>query len=146
MTEVGIAGLPTAWIVDIDGTLARRSGRDPYDWKAAGEDVPSRPVVMAVQALAAHVEVSAIVAITGRQEAARRLTTMWLDAQSVPFDELLMRQDGDTRPDEVVKEEIFHRDISPRFSVVGVMDDRNKIVAMWRRLGLVCFQVAEGDF
>ena len=27
-----------------------------------------------------------------------------------------------------------------------VVDDRNKVVDMWRSLGLTVFQVAEGDF
>ena len=27
-----------------------------------------------------------------------------------------------------------------------VYDDRDKVVAMWRRNGVACFQVAEGDF
>jgi len=137
--------LPIAWIADVDGTLAIRTGRGPFDWHLAGEDLPNRPVVMAIQALAAHPDVSAIIAITGRHEALRRLTTTWLDSQDVPFTELLMRADGDNRPDEVVKEEIYRRDIAPRFRVMGVIDDRGKVVSMWRRIGLVCLQVAEGD-
>jgi hypothetical protein len=27
-----------------------------------------------------------------------------------------------------------------------VFDDRDKVVAMWRRRGIPCFQVAPGDF
>jgi hypothetical protein len=64
----------------------------------------------------------------------------------VPYNELLMRPNGDNRADDVVKEELFRARIQPRYSVAGVIDDRNRIVKMWRRLGLVCFQVAEGDF
>jgi hypothetical protein len=145
-TGEAVIDLPSAWLIDVDGTLAIRNSRGPYEWRAAGEDTPNRAVVMAVQALALHPDVSTIVAITGRNEAVRRLTTMWLDAQNVPFNELLMRADGDRRPDDVIKEEIFRRDIAPRYDVVGVVDDRDRVVRMWRRLGLVCFQVAEGDF
>ncbi|WP_457852111.1 phosphatase domain-containing protein [Mycolicibacterium conceptionense] len=36
--------------------------------------------------------------------------------------------------------------MSPRYTVAGIFDDRNRVVDMWRRLGLACFQVAEGDF
>jgi hypothetical protein len=139
-------GIPIAWMVDIDGTLALGPHRNPYDWRSADADLPNRAVVMAVQALAAHPGVSAIIAISGRQEEARALTARWLVDHAVPYNELLMRTDGDFRPDDVVKEEMFRERIKPRYSVTGVIDDRNKVVKMWRRLGLVCFQVAEGNF
>ncbi len=136
----------SAWLVDLDGTLAIRRNRGPYQWNYVGEDGPNLSVVIAVQALSAHPAISAIIAITGREETARRQTVLWLDAQNVPFDELLMRSQGDMRPDEVVKEEMYQRQIVSRFKVLGVFDDRDRVVAMWRRLGLTCFQVADGNF
>ena len=140
-------GSPLAWIVDIDGTLALHSHhRNPYDWRSANRDLPNIPVVMAVQALAAHSGVAAIILISGRHEQARELTLRWLDENSVPFDRLLMRADGDNRSDEIVKEELFRSEIAPRYAIGGVIDDRSRVVAMWRRIGLVCFQVAEGNF
>ncbi|MFC7644091.1 hypothetical protein ACFQX6_27630 [Streptosporangium lutulentum] len=39
------------WIVDIDGTLALRGDRGPYDWDRVGEDLPNHPVVTIVKAL-----------------------------------------------------------------------------------------------
>lgn len=137
---------PVAWIVDIDGTLALMSGRSPYEWHRVGEDEPHPPVVMAVQALAAHPEVDAIIAVSGRDGSCRGQTVRWLDAQEVPYDELYMRERDDFRADEIVKEEIYREHIERRFNVIGVLDDRNKVVKMWRRIGLVCFQVADGDF
>lgn len=120
--------------------------RGPFEWHRVGEDQPHFPVIMAVQALAAHPGVDAIIAVSGRDGSSRGQTVQWLDAQSVPFDELYMREPGDFRPDEIVKEGIYRDLIERRFTVIGVLDDRNKVVAMWRRIGLVCFQVAEGDF
>lgn len=138
--------LPVAWIVDLDGTLALHTSRDPYDWRRAHTDEPNHPVVMVVQALAAHPEVSAIIAISGREEKSRQVTADWLTDWGVPYDELLMRANGDYRPDEVIKEEIYRQDLQPRFSVAAVIDDRDRVVRMWRRIGLACFQVAEGAF
>jgi hypothetical protein len=138
--------LPVAWIVDIDGTLALNSSRGPYDWRRAHTDEPNRPVVLAVQALAAHPNVAAIIAISGREERARGITADWLTAWGVPYNELLMRPDGDYRPDEVIKEEIYRQQLQHRFLIAAVIDDRDRVVRMWRRIGLVCFQVAEGDF
>ena len=137
---------PHAWVVDIDGTLALRGHRSPYDWRSVLSDLPNLPVITAVRALANYEQVDAIIMVSGREERARALTQDWLESQRIPFDELFMRRNGDYRPDEVVKEEIFLSQIEPRFSVQGVIEDRRRVVAMWRRLGLVCFQVDEGDF
>ena len=57
-----------------------------------------------------------------------------------------MRATGDPRKDSIVKREIFDREIRDRYRVVGVFDDREQVVQMWRALGLTVFQVAEGDF
>ena len=138
--------LPVAWLVDVDGTLALHPQRDPYDWRNADGDVPNRPVVTAVQALAEHSGIDAILAITGRHERAREVTIRWFEAHNVPFSRLFMRSDGDYRADEVIKEELFRNQVEPNYDVIGVIDDRDKVVMMWRRLGLVCFQVAQGDF
>lgn len=46
----------------------------------------------------------------------------------------------------IVKEDAFRALVAPRYAVLGVVDDRTKAVRMWRRLGLICLQVAEGDF
>jgi hypothetical protein len=134
------------WLVDVDGTLALGTHRDPYDWRSADKDLPNVPVITAVQALSFHPEVSSIIAVSGRSEIARSLTEAWLSLHNVPFSELFMRPDGDFRSDDVVKEELFRRHIEPRYHVIGAIDDRDRVVRMWRRLGLVCFQVAEGDF
>ncbi|MBX7135372.1 MAG: hypothetical protein K1X67_22100 [Fimbriimonadaceae bacterium] len=137
---------PNAWMVDVDGTLALNVHRDPYDWRAAADDAPNLAVVTASQALAAHPSVAAIIVISGREERARDITAKWLKSKGVHHDLLLMRPNGDSRPDEVVKEELFRRHVESSYSVVGVLDDRDRVVRMWRRIGLVCFQVADGSF
>jgi hypothetical protein len=89
----------------------------------------------------------AIVFCTGRNEWCRDETEAWLDRHvGVPYEGLFMRADGDSRRDAIVKEEIFERRIRDRWRVVGVFDDRQAVVRMWRALGLTVFQVAEGDF
>lgn len=59
-----------------------------------------------------------------------------------------MRKAGDKRNDAIVKQEIWENDISGsgRFDVFFVLDDRNRVVEMWREQGLKVLQVAEGDF
>jgi hypothetical protein len=59
---------------------------------------------------------------------------------------LFMRGDDDYRPDEIVKRELYEENVLGNYDVVGVIDDRSKVVKMWRELGLTCLQVAEGAF
>ena len=59
---------------------------------------------------------------------------------------LWMRAAKDTRGDDVVKAELFDAHIRRRFHVRVVLDDRDRVVALWRRLGLPCWQVDYGDF
>jgi hypothetical protein len=86
--------------------------------------------------------------VSARNEVARPATAEWIEANiELPHGyELFMRADGDGRDDRVVKREIFDREIRHRFCVRSVLDDRSKVVRMWRALGLTCLQVAPGDF
>ena len=56
--------------MDIDGTIALRSGRDPFEWKLAGQDLPNKPVVSVLRALVASG--LSVIYVSGRPESARR--------------------------------------------------------------------------
>lgn len=136
---------PSAYIVDVDGTVALRGDRDPYDMTRVSEDTPCWPVIDVVRNL--HSAGHAIVFVSARFEAARRDTTEWLDRHvALSSHELYMRPDGDRRPDQVVKVELYTRLIEPQYRIMAVFDDRARVVAAWRDLGLTVFQVADGDF
>lgn len=136
--------LPPAWLVDVDGTLARMVGRGPFEWGRVGEDEPVEHVVELVRSLAGSGH--RIVVMSGRDASCRDETLAWLRGQGIPFYELHMRPAGDTRNDAVVKLELFRAEVAPRWNVRGVLDDRDRVVAMWRSIGLLCAQVAPGDF
>ncbi|MDH2424781.1 hypothetical protein [Sphaerisporangium sp. TRM90804] len=134
------------WLVDIDGTLALRGDRGPYDWDRVGEDLPNPPVVAVVQALlqAGH----KVAYLSGRKEQCRYQTEVWLCANVGYWDDcegLWMRDDHDNRSDVQVKRGIYRKHFA-HLDVFGVLDDRAGVVAMWRSLGLTVLQVAEGDF
>lgn len=133
-----------AIIVDIDGTLAIHVRRSPYNYDMLHTDAPNPAVITVVDALR-HTGVNVIVA-SGRPDAYRAQTEVWLDTHVRDWDELYMRQSGDTRNDAVVKLEIFEAHIRNRFNVVGVFDDRDRVVRVWRALGLATFQVNDGAF
>lgn len=137
--------LPDAYIVDIDGTVAIKGDRSPYDETRVSEDTPNMPVIEIVQCLSA--DGAAIVFVSGRSEDCRADTQNWL-VQYVALQkfDLFMRASGDKRKDSIVKREIFEGKIKDRYAIQAVFDDRNQVVDMWRSLGLTCLQVAPGDF
>jgi len=142
---VPIEGVPT-YLVDIDGTVALQGDRGLYDWDAVGLDRANDPVIRLLEALDST-GLCQFVFLSARPEICREPTEKWLiNHVGVEWGRLFMRDTGDERPDEVVKMEIFDREIRERYNVVGVFDDRNKVVSMWRSLGLTVFQVADGDF
>jgi hypothetical protein len=141
-----------AWLCDIDGTLALRGDRSPYDWAKVGLDTPNKHVITVARALAAR---SGLIFMSGRMEQCREETRSWLHTfvcdPALPVcmcsSPLLMRKDGDNRPDQIVKRELFERHVQGLYEVEGVLDDRDRVVRMWREdLGLTCLQVAYGDF
>ena len=64
----------------------------------------------------------------------------------VPYDELWMRAAGDGRRDDLVKAELFDRHVRHRLAVRVSLDDRDRVVAVWRRMGLPTWQVNYGNF
>ena len=73
-------------------------------------------------------------------------TVEWLKKHDVPYTDLFMRSDKDYRDDTVVKREIFEQKIKPFYEVLFAIDDRAKVVKMWREAGLVCLQCDWGEF
>ena len=137
-----VTGKP-AVIVDIDGTLALKGDRNPYDWERVSEDAVNRPVADLVNQL---YDTHAIIVVSGRDEVCRKDTLLWLADNEIFFDDLRMRPKDDMRKDSIVKREIFDLFIRDKYDVRFVLDDRNSVVAEWRQIGLPCFQVADGDF
>lgn len=143
-----------AAIFDLDGTICDNSHRRPMldqpkpDWKrfnaAIGDDVVSEPIARLLRVLSA--DGSAIVLCSGRDGGFRKLTETWLTFNEIHYDALYMRTAGDSRKDEVVKLELLERIRADGFNPWIVVDDRSRVVAMWRRAGLTCLQCAEGDF
>ncbi|MCK8494447.1 AAA family ATPase [Spirosoma sp. RP8] len=140
--------LPRCVIVDIDGTIAIRGNRSPFDWHRVGIDTPKWPVIRFVQALQAAGY--AIVFLSGRDAVCRPETVAWINwylGWSEADYELFMRPVKDNRKDSYLKRELFERHIVGRYCVELVVDDRQQVVDMWRQtLGLTCVQVDYGDF
>jgi len=132
-------------LVDVDGTIALRNGREPFEWDKVGTDLPFNAVVDLVNDLISLDQ--KIVFVSGRDEGIRQQTEAFIEKYFAGNHELFMRKVGDSRPDEVVKREIYQNSIQGVFSVRFVLDDRDKVVKLWREeLGLPTFQVNSGNF
>jgi predicted kinase len=137
--------LPAAVMCDIDGTLALTGDRGPYDFSRCGTDLLNPSVRDALHAFrGTHGDT--LVLLSGRSEDFREQTEEWLARHEVPYDELWMRASRDQRRDDIVKAELFDKHVRDRFAVRVSLDDRDRVVELWRRMGLPTWQVNYGAF
>ena len=145
------------YIFDIDGTLADLSHRlhfikgDKKDWNSFKHfcfaDKPIEHMVDLARMLSwSYHSKHCIVLMSGRNECQRVMTEEWLHPLNFRYAGLYMRADGDYRPDHVIKAELLAKVRSDGYEPIMAFDDRNQVVAMWRKHGVPCAQVAEGDF
>ena len=149
------------WIIfDLDGTLADIEDRRQLCTKENGKmdwnkffdpeniklDKPNMPVIMMAQALDAIGYKIAI--FSGRSASTSKATQSWVEKHEVPFSLLKLRPEKHPfkfMPDEKLKLQWLN-EMDWKDNVVAVFDDRDKVVKMWREIGLTCMQVAPGDF
>jgi phosphoglycolate phosphatase-like HAD superfamily hydrolase len=139
-------------IFDIDGTLADVSERihhvrkKPKNWNAFFQGMAQDKAIHSMVRLCNVLYASGIqiVLCSGRSEEHREQTIDWLAEQGVNYHDLLLRKDNDRRPDSVVKREMLAT--TDKSKVLFVVEDRSRVVEMWRSEGLVCLQCAPGEF
>lgn len=143
-----------AIIVDLDGTLCDIThrihfieGEGKKNWDAFNaamhKDAPKHNIIDLVNTFFHHNH--QILLVTGRFEKYSMPTVRWLAEHGVKWNALYMRKDGDFRSDHITKEEHLEV-IRQKFDVRFVLEDRDKVVEMWRKNGLTCLQVQKGDY
>ncbi len=128
-------------IVDVDGTLADHTGvRNAYDETRVLNDRPYSVVVEWVRNL---FPTHNVLILSGRKEKCGDDTCDWLELQEVPFDHILMRCTSDNRPDDLVKKDLLDMllEVVPKEKIAFVLDDRPKVVRMWKANGLTVYPV-----
>lgn len=143
---------PKEWADEI--ALAKIEKRkNAYDWKADWKSFFFNLNADAVNEWCAEIvgklsENNQIVYCSGRPDDYRRGTQHWLEDNSVNFHgtHLYMRHRGDHREDSIVKEMLLDFEILTRFKPYFAIDDRARVVAMWRKRGIVTLACADGDF
>ncbi len=141
--------LPRAIIIDLDGTVALKGERSAYDYNRVDEDLPNKPVIKIVENYLSYGQGNRVIFLSGREDSCFEKTKTWIkdnvclmDIESL----LLMRKTGDNRKDCIIKKEIFDAEIKDKYYIDFILDDRNQVVNMWRKMGLTCLQVADGNF
>ena len=147
-------------IFDLDGTLAliddrrdlARDDKGKLDWRVFHSpdniklDKPNWPVIECARNFkkAGYV----IFIFSGRSDATEARTQEWLSKFQIPYDKLVMRPHETLNfiPDEKLKMQMLDESLATVEDIFCVFDDRQKVVDMWRSLGLTCLQVAPGDF
>lgn len=140
------------YVFDLDGTLTKTTHREGLipDWEAfynaCDKDEPVWPVIDLMTNLEA--EGHRIEIWSGRINRVRDKTIKWFEDIGIFLDQsnivLHMRAEDDHRPDEIIKAELLEQSF-PHVPDV-IFDDRQKVVDMWRAHGIVCAQVAKGDY
>ena len=109
--------MPHAVICDIDGTVALRNNRSPFDYSKVCEDTFDPRML---EVLYTFIESGVkIIFVTGREDVdnCRELTIKWLD-KNIAYSEsgwdLIMRSKGDHRSDTEVKKEIYDKYIKDK--------------------------------
>ena len=148
-------------IFDLDGTLANIEHRLHHldkedmhgnkrkpDWDSFHQfctrDLPIWPIIRIFKALREQRHTVEI--WSGRSDKVRAETQNWLTAHEIHPDNVMMRPAGDNTPDHQLKERWLHKLIADGITPDLVFDDRARLVEMWRRNGIQCCQVAEGQF
>lgn len=139
-----------AFVFDLDGTVCDVSHRrqwvatKPKNWDAwnvgISEDKPNIPVLETLQALSTGFP---IILVSGRGEEYRQVTEEWLETNGVTYHQLFMRPAGDHRPDDEVKSELAD-EVEKTYRILGVFDDRKRVVDMWISRGIFVFDVGQG--
>ena len=144
-------------IFDLDGTLAdiekRRvlstHGNGKMDWdrffdpKNIELDEPNLPVVFLAKTM--WEKGFRVVIFSGRLDVTQTATERWLEKHQVKFDILKMRPEHMKFVDDAELKKEWLEELG-KDSVFLVVDDRDKVVKMWRNEGLNTFQVADGNF
>lgn len=131
------------YVFDLDGTLADlthrlhyvRDGNRYWDkfFEEVDKDVPIQWVINLLDIVRHNGEV---LILSGRSSVSESKTREWLKKHSVLYDYLVMRPEGNHKPDFFLKKwmlEDILRDSD--FKVQFIVDDRQSVVDMWRKNG-----------
>jgi hypothetical protein len=69
-----------------------------------------------------------------------------LNRYNLPPGQLIMRKDGDHRPDTEAKKELVESLLAQGERISGVFEDRPAVCRLWRSMGFTVFQMTHEEF
>ena len=141
--------LPHCILVDMDATLCFNTNGRPFYGPGADvgmkDDIPNASVIALVKAYC-NTRNCYLIILTGRDESCRNATMDWLTKYGIHPTKLLMRPEGSRLKGDEQKKLIYETKIKDKYNVDFVIDDSDKVVKMYRDLGLTVLQPNEGKF
>lgn len=133
-------GTTHAIICDIDGTLAHSPTKNFKHGRDVSQDIPDGVIIPLLRQMG-YIGYK-ILYVSGREDCDKEATLKWLADNDAPIGELWMRPTGNHENDKIIKKGIYMKHIQGKYKVLFVLDDRPRLVRMWRaELGLKCLQV-----
>lgn len=126
----------------LEWNSATCSKRNFHAFHSASIDCPPHPQVVALARELSEAGVS-IVITTAREAKWSFHTALWLEELGIPYDAMLMRENGDYRPDVEAKRSLLS-ELLVRFTPVAALDDRDDVIGVWREGGISTLKVTEG--
>lgn len=142
-----------AVIIDLDGSLCDANHRLHHikngnkNWSAFFKEMVHDSVNQPVRELGWLYRWSgySIIFLTGRPEDYRKETEDWLREHFGIYDELHMRDTGNNEADYKFKEKIYENDLSKRYDIFCVIEDRPQVCEMWKTKNVFLFDVNQGE-
>lgn len=154
--QYGITDRSPYVLCDIDGTIADIKHRLQYargetkDWKKFFSLISEDTVRKDVQKILIDLynEGNTIIFVSARPDTYRQQTLEWLEKHYLSFAwTLIMRRGNDTREDSVIKKQILDTYFPDKTKIKCVIDDRPRVIKMWKDEGLEVIDVGDGvDF
>lgn len=146
----------TVAIVDLDGTLAHNQKDLNEAFGVPGEKKNFPKFHRAAEFAPANQQVLglirdmradgiSIVAMSGRTDNYARETIAFLNRINAPVSRLILKREGDMRPDTDFKLEQLNKMRAEGLAVVAAIDDRPRVVQMFQREGLIVSTVEHTD-
>ena len=138
-------------LIDLDGTLANVDHRlhhlDKKEWgkfyaESKNDTVNEwcRAIMNGLDNLHYY-----FIILTARNNVCRKDTLKWLENNEINYDELVMvREEKNFLNDTDLKREWLNG-IGLKDRILFVIEDRQRVVDMWRKEGLVCLQCAKWE-
>lgn len=144
-------------IFDMDGTMADQTERQKfiegehknyeeyYSYQNILSDKPIHTTMNWCQVC--YADGLIVIIVSGRPaDKAADATVDWLNGYDVSFHHLFMRPSRDFRDDNIIKQEILDKLLTwiNKDQILFAVDDRPRIVRMWKANGIKCYDVGKG--